>query len=303
MVASRRPPISWPGNARLSVNLSVTFETWPGDLGRPHSLQNQKSGKIPPDALFTKNLSVIMDRQFGERVGIFEIMDLLKREEIKATFWLNGVTVERFPQVAREILEHGHELASETYTHDYSFMKTPEQDRADIHKCVAAFQKAVGVRPLGYISPGHLPTDSTPAILAEEGYLYWSDPSQEELPYTLKVNGRNLVIMSNGMGVSDYTTFRDEGKTFRQVVEMWKDAFDWLYDKGSTYPTRMAVSMHPYLVGRPYRIKVLQEFIQYIKKFPDVWISPCIDVVNWWREKYDDYHVEEWPNYEVSATE
>ena len=79
MVVSRRPPISWPGNARLSVNLSVTFETWPGDLGRPHSLQNQKSGKIPPDALFTKNLSVIMDRQFGERVGIFEIMDLLKR--------------------------------------------------------------------------------------------------------------------------------------------------------------------------------------------------------------------------------
>lgn len=281
----------------MALNLSVSFETWPADLGMPGSLQKESSRKIPPNALFQKDLHVVTDRQFGERVGIFRVLDLFEREGIKSTFFLNGITVKLFPELAKAMRQSGHELASETYIHDYSFMKTYEQDRADIHKSIQAFDEVLGERPLGYLSTGHLPTDDTPRIVSAEGYRYWVDPSHEELPYTLRVDGKELVVMTYTLDVGDYSTVGDQARTFRQVVEMWKDSFDWLYSEGARSPTRMAIVLHPYIAGRPYRMKGIEEFIQYVKRFQGVWFCRLIDVANWWSENYRDTHVEEWPNY------
>lgn len=297
MIARRYPPIKWPDNARIALNMSVSFETWPDDVGWPHSMQREHRRKWPANAPFQRDLHACFDKQFGERTGIYRLMELFEREGVKSSFFCNGITVETFPDIAKELLRAGHELASETYIHDYSFLKTPEQDRADIHKCVAAFQKVLGQRPLGYLSPGHMPTDSTPGIVADEGYKYWVDPDHEELPYTLKVNGKDLVVMYYTLNVGDYSTFSTSDMTFREAMGMCKDAFDYLYEEGERYPSRLAITFHPYLIGRPYRMKVLEEFLHYVKGYPGVWFSRCIDVANWWLENYKDSHVEKWPNY------
>lgn len=295
---TRRPAIKWPNNARMAFNLSVCFETWPDDLGTPQSLQGETRKEVIQNAVFPRNLYEIMHRQFGEREGIYRVVNLLDREKITSTFFLNGITVERFPELAREIKARGHEFASQTYVHDISNRKTPEQDRADIHRSAAAFQKVLGERPRGYLSAFHSPTDSTPGILTDEGYVYWVDPCHEELPYTLKVNGKELVALSyNSLNIDDMSTRDQSSRTFQQISEMWIAAFKWLYEEGERSPTRMSVVVHPWLMGRPYRMKLLEEFIHYVKGFPDVWFSRCIDVVNWWREHYRDTWVEEWPNY------
>lgn len=297
MILKRRPPIRWPDNARIAVNFNVSFETWPDDLGTPHSIQGEKRWDWLNKAVFRKDLYEIMKHQFGERDGIYRLLELYQKEEVKGSFFLNGITVERFPELVREIKARGHELASQTYIHDVSNLKTPEQDRADIRKTVAAFKKVLGEPPLGYLSPFHSPTDSTPGILVDEGYRYWVDPCNEELPYTLSVNGKELVVIYYTLNVGDMSTQGQGDRTFRQIYEMWKDAFDWLYSEGATRPALFAVAVHPWLIGRPYRMKVLEEFFHYVKGFPDVWICRAIDVVNWWQEHYRDTWVEEWPNY------
>lgn len=293
----RREPIAWPDRARIAVVPCVAFETWPDDLGIAVGLQNQSRRPIPPTARFTKDLAVITDRQYGERVGIFRMLDCLAEEGIQTTFFVNGLTVETFPELAREIHAAGHEIATENYIHDYSFMKSPEQERADQARTVAACEKILGEHPLGYLSTGVRPTEETPTIIADLGYQYWMDPQHEELPYTLRVGKGELTVLSYWLALNDYTTYRGEERTPRELLTIWKDAFDVLYAEGAHHPNFLAWGMHPFLTGRPYRIVALREFLRYAKGHPHVWFPRCIDVARWWRKSYRDHSVETWPNY------
>lgn len=296
-MAGRRPPIQWPDGARIAIIPCVAFETWPDDLGTIDSLQNE-SRRLPPRNATTKmSLGSLTDRQFGERVGIFRMLDLFQREGIKTTFFLNGINVERLPDIVKEIRSQGHELASENYIHDYSFMKTYEQEQEDLRKTVSAFQAGLGERPLGYLSTGVAPSVNTPKIIAEEGYFYWMDPQHDELPYTLKVGDKSLVVLTYLNSLNDYSSFKNDERTPRELLGVWIDTFDYLWREGAERPAFVAWGLHPFLSGRPYRTKVLEEFLHYAKGFPGVWFARGIDVARWWWENYRDTHVEEWPNY------
>ena len=293
---ARREPIRWPDNARIAVVLAVPFETWPDDIGRRNSLNMSNRRPYPPNAQSEKDLHVISDRQYGERVGVYRMLDLLRRHGIQTSFFPNGITMEKFPEIAQEIVADGHEVASENYIHDYSFMKSYEEEKADLRRTVEAIEKVVGQRPLGYLSTGIQPSENTAAIVAEEGYLYWADLQHEDLPYTLQVGDRELVVLQYYFGLNDYASFGVEGRTPRQMLEIRKDYFDYLYREGESNPSVMLWGNHPFISGRPQSAAALEEFITYAKGHPGVWFARCIDIARWWLENYKDHHVEVWPN-------
>ena len=70
-----------------------------------------------------------------------------------------------------------------------------------------------------------------------------------------------------------------------QFFTYLKDSFDTLYQEGDTQPKMMSVGLHCRLIGRPGRYQSLKRFIEYIKKFNDVWICKRIDIANHWIEK------------------
>ncbi|OGP67066.1 MAG: hypothetical protein A2169_08085 [Deltaproteobacteria bacterium RBG_13_47_9] len=294
---ARRSPIKWPNDAWIAIVPCVAFETWPEDLGVPGSLNMTMRAPLTKKARFKKDLSVITDRQYGERVGVFRMLDLFEAEGVKTTFFLNGMVAEKLPEITNEIKEKGHEIATESYIHDYSYMKTYEEEREDLQKTKEAIEKTIGVPPKGYLSMGIQPTENTPLIIAEKGYTYWADPQHEEIPYTLKVGDKNLVVLSYNSHINDYTTYPWDAHTPRQLLEIWKDSFDLLYEEGqSGSPKTLMWGLHPFLSGRPFRAKILKEFIRYAKGHPKVWFARCIDIAEWWLKNYKDTHVEKWPN-------
>jgi peptidoglycan/xylan/chitin deacetylase (PgdA/CDA1 family) len=296
MIILKREPITWPNGALIALVPGVAFETWPQDLGMPGSLNWSFGRPYPPKAVSKKDIGVISDRQFGERVGIYRLIELFEKEDVKTTFFLNGANVERFPDLSKEILKAGHELASESYEHDYNYMKTYDTEKNDIVRTVTAFKKIVGVNPSGYLSTGVKPTENTADIISGAGYLYWVDLLHEELPYTLVVNNRELVVLSYSQYLNDYSTYTQHDRSPRELLQIWKDTFDYLYSEAERYPNMMLWGLHPFLSGRPYRAKVLEEFLEYARKFPKVWFARCIDIAKWWMSKYKDQHVEKWPN-------
>ncbi|MEK6614389.1 MAG: polysaccharide deacetylase family protein, partial [Candidatus Binatota bacterium] len=155
----RRKPIKWPNNARVAITTCIVTESWPEELGTPTSLQVEFRKGPPRDAKFKKDTASITDRQYGERVGVYRVMEVLKREGIKASFFVNGYTVEAFPALMKQIVAEGHELCSENWRHEYVTMMTPEEQRNDIKQTVDTFQRVLGFKPQGYIMPGELPTD------------------------------------------------------------------------------------------------------------------------------------------------
>src|SRR5487761_2422436 len=125
---SRRTPIQWPDRARIAVLPCVAFETWPDDLGRPGTLNRSNRAPFPANARFKKDLCVVSDRQYGERVGIFRMLDIFAEEGIKTTFFINGSTAEIHPEIIKEIKAAGHEIGTESYIHNYNYMKRPEEE-------------------------------------------------------------------------------------------------------------------------------------------------------------------------------
>jgi peptidoglycan/xylan/chitin deacetylase (PgdA/CDA1 family) len=296
MTVSRRAPIKWPNDALLLISPCVAFETWPEDLGMRGSLNRSIGRQLPSEAIFKKDIRTISDRQFGDRVGIYRMINLFEKHKVKTTFFLNGRTVERFPELTREIDRQGHELASESYVHDYSFMKTSDEEKEDLRKTVSAFKEVVGKQPLGYLSMGERPSENSPQIAADEGYLYWVDPQHEELPYTLKVGKKELTVIPYTQYLNDYSTYLEDARAPRELLQIWKDTFHYLYTEAKTHPNLMMWGLHPFLTGRPHRAKVLDEFLEYVKGFPHVEFVRAIDTVKWWRENYHTSVVETWPN-------
>ena len=294
---ARRSPIKWPDDARIAIVPCVAFETWPEDLGMPGSLNPSNRPPLPLQAKFKKDMTVITDRQYGERVGVFRMIDLLEREGVKTTFFINGITAEKVPEIVKEIKAKGHEIATESYIHDCSFMKSYEEEKKDLQRTKEAVKSVLGETPEGYLSMRVQPTDNTPLIIAEEGYTYWVDPQHEEIPYTLKVGDRTLVVLTYMFYVNDWSSYSLDGRTPRQLLEIWKDCFDYLYEEGEAgSPKTMIWGLHPFLTGRPYRAKILREFIKYAKGHPRVWFARCIDIAEWWLKNYKESRVEKWPN-------
>jgi peptidoglycan/xylan/chitin deacetylase (PgdA/CDA1 family) len=297
----KRAPIKWPDGARIAITPCVAYETWPEDLGTASSLQQENRRPMPKNAVTKQSVGALTDREYGERVGVFRFLEIFQKEGIQTTFFPTGITLVNYPDVAKEIVERGHEIGTETWIHDYSYMKKREQEKKDLQKTVKAVQQTVGTSPKGYLSTGVAPSAHTPEIILDLGYTYWMDPQHEETPYTLKVKKRELTVLSYYQELNDYATYQRAGRTPRDLLQLWKDTFDMLYEEGGTDPKFMIWGNHPFVGGRPYRAFVLREFIRYAKGHPKVWFTRAGDIAAWYRDNYRDSQMEEWPNFTIAG--
>lgn len=297
----KRDPIRWPDGARIAITPCVAFETWPEDLGASGSLQQENRRSYPKTAVTKRNLGTITDREFGERVGVFRMLELFQKEGIQTTFFPTGITIKNYPDVFKEIIAQGHEIGTETWIHDYSYMKRRDKEKRDLQETVKMVEKVAGYRPQGYLSTGVAPSEATPEIILELGYNYWMDPQHEETPYTLKVKGKELTVLSYYQDLNDYSSYQRSGRTPRELLELWRDCFDYLYEEGATDPKFMIWGNHPFVGGRPYRAAVLREFIRYAKSHSNVWFARAGDIAKWFRDNYKGAQVEEWPNFSIAG--
>jgi allantoinase len=297
----KRAPIRWPDGARIAITPCVAFETWPEDLGTPLSLQQENRRAFPRNAVTKKNLASITDREFGERVGVFRMLEIFKSEGIRTTFFPTGITVANYPELMKEVAAEGHEVGTETWIHDYSYMKRRDREKKDLEKTVKVVKEVVGKTPEGYLSTGVAPSADTVEIITELGYTYWMDPQHEETPYTLRVRNKELTVLSYFQDLNDYSSYQRAGRTPRDLLQMWKDTFDCLYEEGASDPKFMIWGNHPFIGGRPFRALLLREFIRYAKSHTQVWFARAGDIARWYRENYRDAHVEEWPNFTIAG--
>ena len=104
-------------------------------------------------------------------------------------------------------------------------------------------------------------------------------------------------MLSYFQDLNDYSSYQRAGRTPRDLLQMWKDCFDCLYEEGATDPKFMMWGNHPFVGGRPFRALLLREFIRYAKKHGKVWFAPAGEIAKWYRDNYRDAQVEEWPNF------
>jgi allantoinase len=279
---SRRKPIHWPESARIALLFCVSWETWPDDLGTNASHQRSNRGKMPENAIYKKDMGVVMDRQFGDKCGVWRILDMFDRENIKATFFLNGRTAEENVEAVKELVAKGHELAAQSYVHEYTVTMNKDEERKTIQGSIDAFKKVAGVTPLGYLSPGVRPTPNTVGLTSEMGFIWNSEGVDDDVPYAVGPKEKPIVVMPKDFHPNDYTTYETGSRSPRELYSLLVDQFDYLYEEGLTSPKVMSVTMHPFLAGRAYRAKIYQDFMRHARSHPNVWFARGIDIAKHW---------------------
>lgn len=235
--------------------------------------------------------------EFGARVGIVRVLDLLKEYGIRASFFIPGYSADSFPERVRAIQAQGHEIANHGYLHEPPAQATADadQERAVLRKGSDTLERVTGVRPVGYRSPSWDLSEHSIRLLREEGFLYDSSLMADDYrPYLCREGDRinresgyvmgtetDLVELPISWILDDFPYFelRPDRAIMAQpahVYEIWRDEFDYMYERvpGGVY----TLTMHPQVIGRGHRMMMLERLIQHMRSRSGVRFTTQEDV-------------------------
>jgi allantoinase len=212
-------------------------------------------------------------RDYGNRVGVFRLMQVLDRYGIRATVALNADLCAQHPA----IIEEGQKRSWEWMGHNESNTRRlneapPGEERRIIRDALATIAQATGKRPLGWLGSGLQETWDTLDLLAAEGCEYVCDWTNDDQPYTMTLEGgRKLVSIPYSHEINDKPVFERAHRTAAEFQEMICRQFDVLNREGAESGRVMAIAIHPYLTGVPHRIDAFDQALAYICRHDRVW--------------------------------
>jgi peptidoglycan/xylan/chitin deacetylase (PgdA/CDA1 family) len=274
-----RPRLCWPNGAHVAlwvipnVEFFALNEVIPAGTG---------TGVAPMPAPDIPSWSV---RDYGNRIGIFRIMDVLDRHGIRATAALNSDLCARHPR----IIEEGNRRSWEWMGHNQRNSRRlnaidPSQERSIIRDCLSTIEQATSRRPTGWLGSALQETWNTLDILAEEGCEYVADWVNDDQPYPMTLeNGKTLFSIPYSHVINDKPQYERDHRSADEFQTMICRQFDVLYREGADSGRVMAISVHPYLTGMPHRIGALEGALDHIGRHPNVWRATGSEIIAHYR--------------------
>lgn len=265
---TQRPPIHWPNGARVAVYVALNIEHFLVD--RPSTSIWPGTADLVPDAL---NYGW---RDYGPRVGIWRTIESLDRHGIRASALLNSMVVDHYPQIVKAGLDRDWAWLAHGQTN--SILHTGmsrDEERRIVTEVVDAIAGATGRRPRGWMGPGLTETFDTPALLAELGLSYLLDWTNDDQPYPLQVSG--MISVPYSVELNDLQLF-GKGLTGPEFVQVVQDQYEQLHADATHSGRVMALALHPFVTGQPFRAKYLDQALGYLASAPDVWLTTSDDI-------------------------
>jgi len=214
-------------------------------------------------------------REYGMRVGLWRIADVLDSAGVRATVALNSSVCEVFPKAVEEMKKRRWEFMGHGITNSQLLSSTssPDEERNVIQTALGTIEHAVGERPKGWLGPGLAETFNTLDILAEEGIRYVGDWNNDDQPYPMKVKKGKLFSVPYCMELNDIGLFARHGYTGEEYLKAVTDQFETLYSESQKLARVMGIPLHPFLTGQPLHIKYFQQAIAHMQRQDRVWFA------------------------------
>ncbi len=195
---NRRPAWKWPNGARLALWVIPNLEFF--HLNTPlsgHPWEKSSEYKAPTVRAWGQ-------RDYGNRIGVFRVMDVLNKYGIRATATTNADICDFHPKIIEDAVKLGWEFMGHNKTNSTRLTAVPpEEERALIRYCLDKLQQATGKRPVGWLGSGLAETWNTLDHLVDEGCLYVSDWVNDDQPYRMKVDAGEMVYLPYSYEVND----------------------------------------------------------------------------------------------------
>jgi peptidoglycan/xylan/chitin deacetylase (PgdA/CDA1 family) len=274
---AKRPPLRLPDGARVAVWITPNIEHFHFD--KPAMSITPMTIGMKPDVL---NYAW---RDYGVRVGIWRLMEILERHAIPVTAALNSECCLHYP----EIIAEGNRLGWEWMAHGASNSvlinsQSEAEERGLIADVLGTIAKSTGKRSRGWLGPALTETHRTLDILAEAGVEYVADWCNDEQPYRMKTQKGAMYAMPYTLEVGDIPVFMEHGGTAEDFYRLIVDQFDVLWEDGAKSARIMSIAIHPFLAGHPFRAKHFARALAYMKARDGVWFATGSEILDWYKK-------------------
>ncbi|WP_118950890.1 polysaccharide deacetylase family protein [Taibaiella helva] len=270
--ADKQAKTYWPNGARLVISFSMQFETG----GQPEGAESPFSGNPLPKG--RPDLPAESWFRYGATEGIYRMLALWKKYDIKVTSHVVGVAAARYPEVARAIAAGGHEIAGHGLAWDNQWNMSYEQELDFVRKGTDTVAAITGQRPAGYNCNWLRRSPNTLKVLQDLGYIYHIDDLSHDEPFITKVRGKNFVIIPYTLRNNDIVNIEGRHWSPDQFLAQLKMEFDQLYAEGATQRRMMSVSLHDRIGGSPAMVQAVEAFIRYARAKQGVIFLRKVDI-------------------------
>jgi putative urate catabolism protein len=291
------PHAQWPGQARIAVQFVLNYEeggensVLHGDAGSEQFL----SEMFNPASYPARHMSMEGIYEYGSRAGVWRILREFESRRLPLTVFGVASALQRHTDVLAAFQALGHDIACHglKWIHYQNIDESTE--RAHMAEAMSLLQELAGERPLGWYTGRDSPR--TRRLVADfGGFEYDSDYYGDDLPFWMKVqksDGTEVpqLIVPYTLDCNDMRFALPQGFSHADpFLQYLKDSFDVLYQEGDpeglNRPKMMSIGMHCRLLGRPGRIRALQEFLDYVQTHDRVWICRRLDLARHWRQTH-----------------
>lgn len=286
---ARRGLTVWPDGKTLAVAIYVAFEEWDDDAEGAFSFPPPIGPPMLPH-MKKPDLAIRSTIEYGHRVGIWRILEILDRHSVTVTIVGNGLAADRHPDMFKQFASLGFDIVAHGYDQNRFFTQlTVEEQADDIDRCIKAFQKATGTKVLGWGSPGARQYQPTLDLLAERGFAFHQGLHDDELPYLLHFGKRTMVevpyrLTESGEPTDVWMYTPSDNFVGDDAIAYCRAIIDARYRDSAVRPQMLVIGNHPDVVGRPDRAEILSKVISYLKTLPNVWLTTIGSIAEHWRE-------------------
>jgi allantoinase len=263
-----RPTYTWPEGKKLALYVGINIEHFAFGTGLGHSV----SAELPPPDPRT-----FAWRDYGNRVGVWRIFDLLDQLGLPAAHLVNTTIFDYAPEILSSIKARGDEIIGHGRTNAERQGQLWEEDEARLIAYVRdQIERHSGQRARGWMGPWMSQSHATPDLLKEAGFEFLMDWPADDQPLWMKTRSGPIMSVPYPLEINDSPQLLVRRHTAVQFEEMIIEQFEEMLDQSEQQPLVCGIALHTMVVGQPYRMRSLRRALQHIVNHPNrdkVWFT------------------------------
>jgi peptidoglycan/xylan/chitin deacetylase (PgdA/CDA1 family) len=265
------PRFKWPNDTRCAVMLCFDVDG--------------ETTALSEDAELARRRTLMSQCEYGPRIGVPRLLGLLAHLNVPATFFVPGYIAEHHPRMVEAIAEAGHEIGLHGYLHEKLACLDESREEAILLRSIDVVTRISGRRPVGYRAPWFEINPWTPEVLVRHRLRYCASEMGDDVPY-FHENG--LVEIPGQWLLEDWEQFAFNAdpawgvvpENCAKVYDLWWREFEAMHDYGCCF----VLTLHPWLSGRPSRVRLLEDLINAMRDRGGVWFARGREIADYFRD-------------------
>ena len=280
----KRPAVQWPEGKSIALWINVSVQHFPlHQQGIPYKAPGGMTMPYP-------DLRHYSLRDYGNRVGIYRVMNAFQKYGIRPSYAINASICERYPYLAQRLADQETEWIAHGWDMDHLHHQgwEEEHERAVINRTLDTLHQYTHSPIKGWLSPARNESPQTPDLVREASIQYLCDWVNDDMPYAFHTRAGDLTAMPLSLELEDRFILTSNLHSESSYVDQIMDAYELLQKEAETYGGRvLALSIHPWVLGQAHRIRYLEMLLEFLSCQASIWHALPSEIIQNWQVQQD----------------